>query len=591
MRKIKLLGLVLLLQFSFGAVAQEDEETKAMYYKYWVKLKDKETSKYSIEKPLEYLTQRAIDRREKQNIAVTEQDFPVNEAYAKKIQEDFNATVISRSRWFNALIVEVYEEKTMENIKKLDFVTEYTLLGEWEDKEDEEEEEEDFEKDSAYYANLEKAIDSYEEPYRKSYIEMPDVYKLKTGIYGDAQKQIKILNGIKLHDMGYDGSGMVIAILDAGFYKVNTMPQFDSLRKNGQILGTKDLVAYDGDVYKDDNHGMNVLSCIGANMPGEIVGTAPKASFWLIRTEDDGSEFPVEEANWVIGAEYADSVGADVINSSLGYTTFNGDRFPRKPKALDGKTSIATLGADIAASKGIIICTSAGNSGTNKEWKFIGSPADAFNVLSVGGITKSKNRSSFSSYGPTADGRVKPTVSAVATSSVVAKGKTSGTADGTSFASPILCGMVACLWQANPTKTYKEIMDAIIQSSSHVNNPDDSYGNGVPDFYVANILLGNKGNFNFNQDQLISPVTSDFTDWIDIRFFSSVDQEIEVLIQYEAEEGGKRKKVYKSSQEVKKGEFLVLTPQKKLKAKKTEGKYILTIVNAQGIVFTRTLEK
>lgn len=590
MKHIKIIGFVLLLQFSFGALGQDEDSNEDKYYKYWVTLKDKEVSKYSVDKPIVYLTQRAIDRRKKQNIAVTEQDFPVNESYAKKIAADFNATVFSRSRWFNALIVEVYDEETIKEIEKLDFVTGTTLLGEWPVKQDDEDEEE-LEEDSAYYAALEKAVESYQEPSRKSFLDIPGASDLINGAYGESIDQIKILNGLKLHEMGYDGSGMVIAILDAGFYKVNTMPQFDSLRKNGQILGTKDLVAYDGDVYKDDNHGMNVLSCIGANMPGEIIGTAPKASFWLLRTEDDGSEFPVEEANWVIGAEYADSVGADVINSSLGYTEFNGDKFPRSPKALDGKTSIATLGADIAASKGIIICTSAGNSGRSKEWKFIGSPADAFNVLSVGGITKDKNRSTFSSFGPTADGRIKPTVCAVATNSIVAKGKTSGTADGTSFASPIMCGMVACLWQANPTKTYKEIMDAIIQSSSHVNNPDNSYGNGVPDFYIANILLGNAGDFNFNQDQLLGPIISDFTNWVDIRFYSASDQEISILIVHEAEEGGKRKKVFKAKEDVSKGKFFVLTPEKKLKAKKYEGKYILTVMNEQGVLFTRELER
>lgn len=587
MNKYKIVGLVLLLQMVFVAQGQDEDDVPKIY-KYWVELSDKEVSKYSTDKPIVYLTQRAIDRRKKQNIAVTEQDFPVNETYITNINSDFNAQVLSRSRWFNALIVETYEEDVIKGINELSFVKKSTLLGKWDDEDDDMDD--DFDKDSAYYAALDIAVEEYSEPSRKSFIDYTSASELKDGIYGDAHTQIKILNGIKLHDMGYDGSGMVIAILDAGFHHANTMPQFDSLFANGQILGTKDFVDFDLDVYKDDNHGMSVLSCMGANIPGEIVGTAPKASYWLIRTEDGASEFPVEEANWVVGIEFADSMGADVVNSSLGYTGFEGD-FKRKISVLNGKTSLATLSADIAASKGIIICTSAGNSGEDKEWKFIGTPADAFNVLSVGGITKSKDRSSFSSYGPTADGRIKPTVSAVATNSVVAEGDGAGTSNGTSFASPIMCGMVACLWQANPTKTYKEVMDAIIKSASHYSKPDNSFGHGVPDFYYANILLGNTKNFDNSQDQLISPVISSFTSWIDIRFYSTSNQEIDILVEYEAKEGGKRKKAYNSQQMVKANEIFSFNPGKKLKAKKTEGKYFLTITTANGTQFIRDLKK
>jgi len=300
MNKIKIIALVLLLQTAFASVGQEEDVPSI--YKYWVELNSKEVDKYSVDKPKAFLTQRAIDRRSKQNIAILEQDFPVNEEFIKKINSDFNAAVLSRSRWFNALIIETYDDEVIKDIKELAFVKSIKLLGKWDD-DDGDEEEEDAEKDSAYYANLDAAVENYDEPRRKSYVKYTSISDLKSGIYGDAQTQIKIMNGIKLHDMGYKGEGMVIAILDAGFLNVNTMPQFDSLRKNGQILGTKDLVEFDDDVYKDDNHGMNVLSCMGANIPGVIVGTAPKASYWLIRTEDNGTEFPVEEANWVVGAE------------------------------------------------------------------------------------------------------------------------------------------------------------------------------------------------------------------------------------------------------------------------------------------------
>ena len=219
-----------------------------------------------------------------------------------------------------------------------------------------------------------------------------------------------MLNGDALHDMGYDGAGKIIAILDAGFLNANNLDAFDSLWNNGQILGTRDFVSpQNPNIFGSHYHGTMVLSTMGANWPGQMVGTAPKADYWLIRTEDGDSECLIEELNWVSGAEFADSLGADVINSSLGYTTFDDPTLDHSYEDMDGNTTPVTIGADMAVSKGMIVVNSAGNSG-GSFWQYIGAPADGDSVFSIGAVDGLGNYAYFSSTGPTYDGRMKPNV-------------------------------------------------------------------------------------------------------------------------------------------------------------------------------------
>jgi subtilisin family serine protease len=287
---------------------------------------------------------------------------------------------------------------------------------------------------------------------------------------------------------------MVIAVLDGGFDGADVHPVFDSLRNNNQILGTKDFVNIGGNVYTESEHGKSVLSCIGANSPGQMIGTAPKASFWLLHSEDVKSENIIEEYNWVSAAEFADSVGADVINSSLSYQEFDDAQWTYDYEDMDGNTAVSTIGADIAVSKGILICNSAGNSG-NSSFPWNGAPADADSVISVGAVNNQDQRVSFSSIGPTADDRIRPVVMALGGDATIAWGdQWVGTGSGTSFSSPILAGMATCLWQANPTMKVMDVYNAIRQSGSMSANPDNYMGYGIPDFVLANTILSTEEN-------------------------------------------------------------------------------------------------
>ncbi|MBZ0243668.1 MAG: S8 family serine peptidase, partial [Bacteroidales bacterium] len=302
--------------------------------------------------------------------------------------------------------------------------------------------------------------------------------------------QINQINGIPLHEAGYRGENMVIAVLDGGFDKTDVHPAFDSLWINGRILGSKDFATPGNSVFNESSHGTAVLSTMGAYSPGELIGTAPNASYWLLRPEYVYSENILEEYNWVCAAEFADSVGADVINSSLGYVDFDWPQWDHVYEDMDGETNIATIGADIAASKGILVVNSAGNDGNSSSFPYIGAPADGKKVFSIGAVDGNGNRASFSSIGPTYDGRIKPEVMAMGQSAALASGSNSyTTGSGTSFSSPILAGMATCLWQANPGYNNMQIKDAIMQSGDNNLNPNEYYGYGIPDFELANAVL------------------------------------------------------------------------------------------------------
>lgn len=348
--------------------------------------------------------------------------------------------------------------------------------------------------------------------------------------YGASFNQINMLSGDYLHYQGFQGQGMVIAVLDAGFYKVDSLPAFDSLRTNNQILGTYDFVQGNTSVYEDHNHGMNVLSTMGGYLDGQIIGTAPKASYWLLRSEDAAFEYLAEEDNWVAAAEFADSVGADIINSSLGYTTFDDPLENHTYNDMNGNTTIITKGANIAASKGILVVNSAGNSGSS-SWNYIGAPADGDSVLAIGAVDVNSQHASFSSKGPSFDGRVKPNVAAQGQATIVAS--TSGgiqAGNGTSFSSPIMAGMAACLWQAHPSLTNMQIFNIILESAHLYSNPDTLLGFGIPDFALANLIASGVDIKTLDKEQFKDAFPNPFNNSFEFTFFSPVEQEIMVEI-------------------------------------------------------------
>lgn len=425
------------------------------YYKYRVYLTDKKNSQFSTRHPEAFLSDRALQRRKAQGIKIDETDIPVNASYMEQIAQQGVKVLIS-SKWNNTVLVQTDDTTLIDRVAALPFVKSTRKVASYKE----------FKRANRTNKNVTEPSADASNP------------------YGLAFTQINQLNGITLHNAGYKGAGMVIAVIDGGFTNADIIPGF----KNTKILGTHDFVDSESDIFAENSHGTMVLSCIGANIPGYQIGTAPEAEFWLLRSEDGATEQLVEEDYWCSAVEFADSVGADVLNSSLGYTEFDNKADNTLYSELDGHTHINSISASMLASKGIILCNSAGNSG-NDQWKKIGTPADASDILAVGAVNSEGNNTLFSSLGNSSDGRIKPDVCAMGEKSAVyATNGRFTAANGTSFSSPIMSGMVACLWQALPHLNAYQIMDIIRKSGNRAQNPDNVYGYGIPDFYRAYII-------------------------------------------------------------------------------------------------------
>lgn len=475
--------------------------------KYYVQFTDKNDSPYSIDNPGEFLTQRALDRRSAQGITIKENDIPVNPQYLQGVAA-IGVEMLNPTRWMNGVTVFTEDPALIAQIEALPYVS-GTLRFNYSEK---------------YSSDKFKEIMGYE---GSNNSEAGNNKSTSSLDYGYAFGQIDQLNGIPLHDDGFQGQGMVIAVLDAGFTGVNAHPVFDYLWDNDRILGTKDFVYMGGNVFEGHDHGKKVLSCMGANLPGEMIGTAPESSYWLLRSEEGPHENIIEEYNWVSAAEFADSVGADVINSSLSYATFDLPQWDYTPADMDGNTAIATRGADIAASKGILVCNSAGNSG---DW--IGSPGDADSVFTVGAVYLNDQRADFSSIGPTADGRIKPTAMACGAGATIAieNSGISTNGYGTSFSSPIMAGMVACLWQSHPEMSVMEVYEAIKESGTYADDPDNYYGWGIPDFYGADSILTSIKPPSFG-DNLVSVSPNPFSNRlkVDVNIDTAENISVEII--------------------------------------------------------------
>ena len=432
---------------------------------YWIGFTDKNDTEYSLAFPEDYLSMRAIERRERQNIEIDSLDLPVNQKYITKVL-NLGAELLNTSKWLNGITVKTEAATFANNAMQLDYVREVQLT-----------------KSST---TTKSAINKFIDPLTPG-----QLLEIDTAEYGASVFQVSQLNGQFLHNQGYRGQGMHIAILDAGFYKADQYPAFDSLWYDGRVLGIRDFVSPGSDVYDGHYHGMSVLSIMAGNKPGQLIGTAPRASYWLLRTEDITSEFLIEEDNWVAGAEFADSVGADIINSSLGYFIFDDSTMNHSYADMDGHTTRVSRAANIAASRGILVFASAGNEGNkDDEWKYIIAPSDADSVIGVGAANKEGVAAPFTSYGPASDGDVKPNVSAVGWNTFVQRSNgTIGTGNGTSYSSPVIAGIVACLWQSNPQATVSQVKSAVERSAHLYNSPDSLLGYGIPDMRLADQIL------------------------------------------------------------------------------------------------------
>ncbi|MFZ5940184.1 MAG: S8 family serine peptidase [Bacteroidota bacterium] len=420
---------------------------------YWFYLKDKPQGSYSTSNPADYLSQRSIDRRAWQGLPVDQRDLPVWSAYLDSLRSK-GIVIRSVSRWLNGVAVVLPAPLTPEEVSTYSFIS---------------------------------ALPWEPDPYDLYYPPKPSGERFSSTLparepdYGMSAAQVKQIALERLHEAGYTGSGVWISVMDAGFDRADILPAFDSLFATDRILKTRDFVNPGGGVYGYHYHGMSVLSIIGGYIPGELCGTAPDASFILCRTEDGDSELKIEESNWIAAAEWADSLGADVLNTSLGYSVFDDPEMNYSYSDLDGHSTLISQAASLLAGRGMVLSVSAGNEGA-KEWYYISAPADAENVLTVGAVDSLGVIAAFSSRGPTWDHRIKPDVCAMgyqtaiqSTDSTVRRG------NGTSYSSPVMAGAMACLWQVFPEMPAEDLIRLVISYADRSADPDITYGFGIPD--------------------------------------------------------------------------------------------------------------
>lgn len=451
-------------------------DLSATNYYFFIQFRYKNNIAYSLSNPSAFLSQRALDRRNNFGIECDSTDIPVNSNYISQISVP-GIKIHSRSKWLNGITIIANDTSVIQQIRQFNFVKTIQYTGKID-----------------FAAKILSKIK----------------FASDTVAHGGAEKQVSQINLKKLHDEGFTGNGVLIGILDGGFYKADVNPGLDSLRLQGRLLGTKDIISVGNNVFNEDVHGANVLSIMSGNLPGQFVGTAPKASYWLIRTEYSPTENLFETDFWTAGIEFADSLGVDIINSSLGYTTFDDSTMNYTYQKMNGQFSRASLAAGMAAKKGIFVCNSAGNDG-NKTWHYIGAPADATNIFAVGSVTSDGLASSFTSFGPASDGRIKPDVCGMGTATAIIN--SSGLVaygNGTSYSSPVIAGALACLLQKYKTIVpapwnMEDFRNAVIGSSSLYNTPTQQLGYGIPDFAKSEqILLAMQGLTNFSTNE--SPV-------------------------------------------------------------------------------------
>ena len=449
--------------------------SKAQSTRHIVEFTDKKGTQFSLGNPSAYLSAKSIARRTKQKISIDSTDLPLSKTYLDSIAAVPNVVIRNQSKWLNQILIITSDASALAKINSFPFVKSVKAI-----------------------APLARPTEDIIAKKKDQTYELGNelLSRMNNGTktegvndiqYGGTFNQIHIHEGEYLHNLGFTGDGITIAVLDAGFQAYKTNPALDSMRLQGRVLGEWDYVMNEASVNEDYVHGAYCLSIIAANRPGTIVGSAPHASFWLLRTEDVYSEYPVEEQYWIAAAEFADSAGTDMISTSLGYNIFDDPSYNHTYPERNGNTTMITRAADFAAKKGIIVTASAGNDGQRTDdYKFVSCPADADSVLTVGAVNGAGTIAAFSCWGPNSAGKVKPNVVSVGQGTILANtiGNPIG-GNGTSYANPNMAGLVACLWQAFPEFTNMEIIDAVQHSADRFLTPDERYGYGIPNFRIA----------------------------------------------------------------------------------------------------------
>lgn len=448
---MKFLCALFLLAFPFLSFASSS--TLSQHYKFRVYLSDKGQTEYSLDEPSRFLSRHALERRERQGVAVNELDLPISRDYFTLV-EQAGAEVVAHSKWFSTFVVETSDSLAITRVEALPFVDSVKYVWRGVDR-----------------AHREGPRPRLEEMNEAAWAFSPDTR------YGITDNQFRLHNAHLLADAGYRGKGVSVGVIDAGFTNFDVIPWFDTV----ELRGYKDFVP-GGTLFASSDHGTKVVSTMAVDRPGRMMGSAPDASYWLLRSEDVDSEFPVEEDYWVQAIEYADSVGVDVVNTSLGYNHFNDSSLNYTHEDLTGNVSIMSRAADKASRKGMIVVVSAGNEG-NKVWQKSTPPGDAKKVLAVGAVGVDSVIASFSSRGEMADGRVKPDLVSVGKEAVtIGQNGLVGSTNGTSLSSPFLAGLIASLWSINPELHREELVGIVKRSSDRYASPDSVYGQGIPDF-------------------------------------------------------------------------------------------------------------
>ncbi|MEL6356043.1 MAG: S8 family serine peptidase [Bacteroidota bacterium] len=464
---MKYLLLIFAALLTAGAQLQAQQQTETGLY--FIGFQDKAGTPFSVDRPEEFLSARALARREKHQATITQEDLPISPDYVNQVLET-GAEIWLRSKWMNGVVI-LANGQQIKEVKKLSFV------------------------DTTYYT----APSQYDRSL--NYPKIPNLDRpapkmahdtVSRTFYGAGYRNLTRMKGDSLHQMGYRGAGMLVAVLDGGFPMVG-YKDFLGYDDPAAVPANWDVVEQDETAFDGGSHGSTVLSTMAAHHPFFFIGMAPEARYVLFKTENGRGEHRQEEINYAVALEVADSIGVDVANSSLGYTTFNDGDMNYSYQDMNGRTSPASVAIDNAFERGMIIVTSAGNSGSD-DWKYISAPADANKSFSIGALDADDDRAYFSSFGPTADGRIKPDVSApgVNVPAVATNGRGLQGANGTSLSSPLVCALVTCLWQAFPEATNQEILDAIRQTAGQANQPDNTMGYGLPNFAAAYRRLAQK---------------------------------------------------------------------------------------------------
>jgi len=434
--------------------------------KYVIRLKDKTGTPYSISNPSQFLSAKSIARRTRQHINIDETDLPITPRYIDSIRLAGAVTILNVSKWLNQVCIQTTDAAALAKINAFPFVQSSSQVRRTGDN-----------PGPGKNKFNEKITPITQNSAART---AADYYN-----YGTSSSQIKIHEGEFLHNNGFHGEGMLLAIMDGGFYNYTTLTAFDSVRMNGQVKETYDFVKNETSVTEDDSHGMYCFSIIACNWPGQLVGSCPKANFYLYRTEDVATEYLIEEQNWIAAAERADSIGVDVFSTSLGYTTFDNASFNHTYADMNGNTTMISRASDFASKKGIIVVTAAGNEGSG-TWHWISAPSDADSCIAVGAVSSTGAVAGFSGFGPSSDGQIKPTVASLGVSTAIAGvSNTPASGNGTSFATPNLAGLVTCLWQAFQDFTNMEIIEAVKKSCPTYSTPNDRIGYGIPNFRKA----------------------------------------------------------------------------------------------------------